>query len=104
MLGKIEGTRRRGRQRMRWLDGIMDTMDMSLSKVLEIVKEKGSLEGYRPWGLKESDTTEWLKNKWLKGPSLSLEVDGLRNRSNQLCLSNSGFRAVPSVACETIRD
>ena len=45
---------------MRWLDGIMDTMDMSLSKVLEIVKEKGSLEGYRPWGLKELDTTERL--------------------------------------------
>ena len=89
---------------MRWLDGIMDTMDMSLSKVLEIVKEKGSLEGCSPWGRKDSDTAEWLKSKWLKGPSLSPEVDGLGSRSNQLCLSNSGFRAVPSVACETIRD
>ena len=43
MLGKTEGRRRRGRQRMRWFDGITDTMDMSLSKVQEIVEDRG------PW-------------------------------------------------------
>ena len=51
MLGKIEGRRRRWRQRMRWLDGVIDSMDMSLSKLQEIVKDRG-LECCSPWDCK----------------------------------------------------
>ena len=54
MLGKIEGRRRRGRQRMRWLDGITDSMDMGLSGLQELVA------CYSSWGCKESDMTEQL--------------------------------------------
>ena len=57
MLGKIEGKRRRGHQRMRWLDSITDAMDMDLSKLQKIVKDGGSLVCCSPWGHEESDKT-----------------------------------------------
>ena len=60
MLEKIEGRRRRGQQRMRWLDGITDWMDMSLSKLREIGDGQGSLVCCSPWGYKVLDMTEPL--------------------------------------------
>ena len=62
MLGKIEGGRRRGRQRMRWLDGITDSTDMNLSIVQEMGEGQGSLAYCSPWGYKELDTTEQLND------------------------------------------
>ena len=59
MLGRIGGRRRRGRQRMRWLDGITNSMDMSLSTLQELVME-GGLACCDSWGRKELDTTEQL--------------------------------------------
>ena len=59
MLGKIEGIEEGGQQRMRWSDGITDSMDMSLSTLREIVKVCCG-----PWGHKESDTTEQLNSNF----------------------------------------
>ena len=60
MLGKTEGGRRRGRQRMRWLDGITDSMGMSLNKRQKKVKDR---EACSSWGPKKSDMTESLNSK-----------------------------------------
>ena len=60
MLGKIEGWRRRGRQRLRWLDGITDSTDMSLSQLRELVMDREAWHACSPLGRKELDTAEQL--------------------------------------------
>ena len=62
MLGKMDDERRRGQQRMRWLDGITDSIDTSLSKLREFGDGQEGLACCSPWGHKELDTTERLKD------------------------------------------
>ena len=76
MPGKVKGRKRRGQQKMRWLHGITDLMDMCFSKLLEMMKDSEGLVCCSPWGHKESDTTGRLNNNVLlvrgTGPDISL--------------------------------
>ena len=60
MLGKIEGERRRGRKKLRWLDGITDSLDVNQGKFWEMVKGLGSLACCSPWGWEESVLGDWI--------------------------------------------
>ena len=64
MLGKIEGKRRRGRQRLRWLDGITDSMDMGLDGLQELAMDR---EAWHAAGCKELDTTYQVNNIYMPG-------------------------------------
>ena len=63
-LGEIESKRRKGWQRIRWLDSIIDSMDMSLSKLWEVVKDREAWYALCPWGCKELNTTLQLNNNF----------------------------------------
>ena len=84
ILGKNEGRRRRGQQRMRWLDGITDSMDMSLSKLRELVMDREAWHA-GPWGCKELDMTEeqnWLNLMPSKNHEVGIVIIFKLNRSS----------------------
>ena len=92
MLGKIESRRRRGRQRMRWVDGIIASMDMSLRK-LGNSEGQGRLACCSPWDCKESDTTESMTWAWYL-----LERDYCLYKKTWESLSFCSFPLLPSLS------
>ena len=83
MLGKIEGRRRRGRQRMRWLVGITDSTDMSLGKLWKLVMDREAWRACAPWGCKESGTIERLN--WT---DIDLQLYKQYTRSSSNCFQD----------------
>ena len=77
MLGKIEGRWRRGRQKMKWLEGITDSMDMGLGALRELVMDKEAWPPCDSWDHKEWDTTEW--QNWTEVTTLSWLSESLRH-------------------------
>ena len=95
MLGGIGGRRRRGRQRMRWLEGITDSMDVSLSGTPGVCDGQGGLACCDSWGRKESDLTERLNRTELNSP-IPVHLSSLIPRMSRFsltisCLSTSNL-------------
>ena len=91
MLGKIEDKRRRGQQRMRWLDRVTDLTDMDLTKLQEIVKDRGAWL----WSLNESHTIEWLNSNNIK----PLKILFSKLRLLIACHFPKSYRSVIFVKC-----
>ena len=98
MLGKIEDRKRRGQQRMRWLDGITDSMDMSLSKFQES-DGQGGLTYCSPWGCKQSDSTEWLNNN---SNSFILKMSKLKLRQGLSPRNFSSLSIIQAKNCKLL--
>ena len=81
MLGEIEGERRRGQQRMSWLDSFTDSVDMNLSKLWEIVKDKGSLVCCSPWGHRVGRDSATERQQELRGSRFSRCAEELNSLS-----------------------
>ena len=114
MLGGIGGRRRRGRQRMRWLDGITDSMDMSFEWTPGVGDGQGGLVCCDSWGCKESDTTErlnwteligtvangflknWIELLWLN----AIKIPHLQHTHVCVCYKHSHFHSVNSGVLE----
>ena len=104
MLGKIEGKRRRGQQRMRWLDSITNSMNMNLSKLQEIVRNRGDWgASVRSCSHQESDTTYRLNDSktcfWLK-PLMPVTEAQAENQYARLRIGRTIARDQETLRCE----